>query len=224
MRISTNSSTINDQLSLNCTSTKPTKPNQRKFRVAVNADGSVISTTCLGSIFDHHHNDSSHVDPNSEHQFSSNETGDLVYKSDQRAPNVFVQSKNGSYFDASNGFLEIYGPANGQNRRLLGRVGVRILRGEFAPRFNGANITGSVKITSLELVQSSSIQSSDSLSDQCITKLTRFARPLLTEMFNVFFERYAQFAIPLLDGFKCVSPDFSINSRSMQVDCDFWKK
>jgi hypothetical protein len=43
-------------------------------------------------------------------------------------------------------------------------------------------------------------------------------------MFSAFLERYAQFPLPLLDGFKCMSPDFMINRRSMQVDCDFASK
>jgi len=210
------SPSIKDQLSLNCTSTKPQKP-YRKPRVYVNPSTTgEVKKPCLGSIFE---NNTSTVDP--KQQFSSNDTGDLVYKSNQMAPWIIVQGKNRSYFNASNGFLEVYGPMSGQDqkRQLLGRADVRVMHGDFIPKFNGANITGSITITKLELVQSS-MPSSGSFSDQGLTKLSHFARPLLTEMFNVFFDRYAQFAIPLLDGFRCASPDFSINSRSMQVDCD----
>jgi len=204
---------IKDQLSLNCT-TSQSKPVRKVNRWDIHSGIGGSFKSCMGSIFNN--NDST----TSNSQFASNDTGDLVYKSNQRAPSIIVYSKDYAYFDASNGFLEIFGPTNGQEqpRQLLGRAEVRVLRGDFVPKFNGANITGSIRITNLELGQSST--QSSSLGDQWLSKLGQFAQPLLTEMFNVFFDRYAQFSIPLLDGFQCASPNFMINSRSMQVDCD----
>jgi hypothetical protein len=150
---------------------------------------------------------------NVDQQYGLNETGDFVYKSNQRAPSVIVQHDR-AFFDASNGTLELYGPA--PKRQLLGRVDVKVLRGEFMPKLHGANITGSVKINSLELAQTPTQK--PSLGD--LTKLTEFSKPILFEMFNAFLDRYAQFPIPMLDNLDCASPDFLITDRSMQVDCD----
>jgi len=197
---------IKNQLSLNCKSSpKSTGKNQRWGGEITT--GLHVNKSCMGSIFDN----------DQKPQYASNDTGDMIFKSDRRAPSIIVQSKDRSYFDASNGILEIYGPTNGQDekRQLLGRAEVRELRGDFLPKFNGANVTGSMKITKLELAQPSG-----AFNDQSISKLTQFAQPLLTDMFNVFFDRYAQFPIPLPDGFQCASPDFMVNNRTMQIDCD----
>jgi hypothetical protein len=210
---------IKDQLSLNCKSSsksgKSTNKNLR-FGGVISSGIEISKSMCMGSIFDNQNSTNDQQKP----QYASNDTGDMIFKSDRRAPSIIVQSKDHSFFDASNGILEIYGPANGQDqkRQLLGRAEVRELRGDFVPKFNGANITGSIKITKFELGPMS--EQRRSFDDQSISKLTQFAQPLLTDMFNVFLDRYAQFAIPLLDGFQCVSPDFMINNRTMQIDCD----
>jgi len=216
-------SSIQQQLRLNCsTSTLDARKRYRIKQKVVSGRSSI----CLGSIFE---NITSIVD-----HYPSNATGDLVYKSGSKAPSVFVQSAQLGFFDGSNGALEVYGPAVGQNerqeerqeerqstRQLLGRADIRTLRGEFTPKFNNKNITGNVKITSLQLEKASfgSVQSR-SISDDWIIKLTQFATPILTEMFNTFFNRLAQFPIPLLDGFECTSPEFIVSARTMQVDCD----
>jgi hypothetical protein len=207
-----NSTKIHAQLALNCTA-KSTTGSRRKLRVVVTPDGGVKST-CIGSIFENN-NDSTGTDQ----QFHVNATSDLIYRSDSRAPSIIVVSKGHAYFDASNSVLEILGPIDGQDhkRRSLGRAEIRVLRGDFVPKFDGTNVTGSIEITNLEFGQST-------FNGQSRKKLIEFARPLLTEMFSAFLERYAQFPLPLLDGFKCMSPDFMINRRSMQVDCDFASK
>jgi len=89
--------------------------------------------------------------------------------------------------------------------------------GEFTPKLNKNNITGSVKINELVLSQSATYRSID---NDWLVKLQEFAKPLLTDMFNAFLERYAQFPIPMLDGFECMDPKLSIMVRSMQVSCD----
>jgi len=150
-------------------------------------------------------------------QFASNATGDLVYKSGYKAPSIFVHSNRNGFFDASNGVLEMYGP-DGQKGQVLARADVRLLRGDFTPKFNGHNITGSVNITRIQLSQS--WPQSRSTGDQWLIRLTQFAKPILNEMFNTIFNDLAQFPMPMLDGFECASPEFSISSRTMQVDCD----
>jgi len=125
----------------------------------------------------------------------------------------------GRAFDISNGVLEIYGSASGQQqqRKLLAKAEIKSMQGEFEPKLNKANITGSIKITKLELTQSAS--RSRSVGVDWLLLLQEFALPLLTEMFNSFFKKYAQFPIPMLDGFECVKPELSIMSRTMQITC-----
>jgi hypothetical protein len=121
------------------------------------------------------------------------------------------------HFDGSNGVLEIYGQAVGQQQgKLLAKADIKSMVGEFTPKLNKNNITGTVQITNLELSQSAT----RSIDNDWLVKLEEFAKPLLTDMFNAFLERYAQFPIPLLDGFECASPELSIMARSMQVSCD----
>jgi len=200
------SSSIKDQLLLNCTSDAPLPPKKPSTRKSTGVSRS-NSLTCIGSMLENMTN----VD---EQQFSNNDTGDFVFKSNKNAPTIIVQSKDRAFFDASNSFLELYGPE--PKRQLLARVDIKLLRGDFMPKFNGRNITGSINIKQLELAQSPTQK--PSLGD--LAKLTEFSKSILTDMFNVFLERYAQFFIPLLDDFKCASPDFLISTRSMQLDCD----
>jgi hypothetical protein len=58
------------------------------------------------------------------------------------------------------------------------------------------------------------------ITPEWLAKLTQFVQPILTEMFNDFFSKYAQFSIPLPEKYQCTSPQFSILARTMQVDCD----
>jgi len=210
-----NSSTIQDQLVINCSS----RPKPQKFGVLFSwkksakerqASGADVGSMC--SVFENL--------PNfDQQQFNSNDTGDLVFTTNQRAPSVIVYKKDRAYFDASNGILELFAPkTKDQSGKLLARAEVQILRGEFYPKMKGLNITGSVNITDLIFSQSST--QSRSIGDQWLSKLGPYSKPVLTAMFNGFFDRYAQFPIPLLDGYNCTSPTFSIGRRSMQIDCD----
>jgi hypothetical protein len=207
------SSAIQQQLALNCTTAPPPVETRKRFRYRAKALPVRVSQ-CLGSLFEN---------VTAVEEYSSNVTGDLVYKSNRGAPSVFIHSAERAFFDGSNGVLEVYGPAVGQNdqRMLLGRAEIRVLRGEFTPNFTNKNFTGAIKITTLQLDKASfgSTQSKPTSEDWLI-KLTQFATPILTEMFNTFFNRLAQFPIPLLDGFECTSPEFLVSARTMQVDCD----
>jgi hypothetical protein len=53
-------------------------------------------------------------------------------------PSIVVFDKDRAYFDGSNGFLELYGPATGANqqRKLLVKVDIRSMQGEFVPRLD----------------------------------------------------------------------------------------
>jgi len=200
-----NSPTIQNFLKLNCTSASNRGP--RKSPIGVRRQDAL----CLGSLLDNFTN----ID-----QFSTNDTGDLTYKTSQKAPSVFVQDKGFGYFDGGVGNLEIYGPAMGGsgNRKLLVKMDVQVIRGDFNPKWNGANITGSIKITRLHVDQIKSQPAS--MTDEWIKKFSQLVVPTLLDMFNAFLSTYAQFPIPLLNGTKCGSPEFLISPRTMQVDCD----
>jgi hypothetical protein len=207
------SSSIQQQMALNCNTAPPPVETRKRYRMKAKAL-SVRMSQCLGSLFEN---------VTAVEQYSSNVTGDLVYKSNRGAPSVFVHSAERGFFDGSNGVLEVYGPAVGRHeqRKLLGRAEVRVLRGEFKPNFINKNFTGAINITSLQLEKASfGSTQSRAISEDWLIKLTQFATPILTEMFNAFFNRLAQFPIPLLDGFECTSPEFLVSARTMQVDCD----
>jgi len=94
-------------------------------------------------------------------------------------------------------------------------------------------ITGSVNITDLQfslssftalqlsLASSANIQTRfRSLAEPTLKKLTQLSIPILTEMFNGFFNEYAQFPTPLAEGYECESPEFRWTQRTMQIDSD----
>jgi len=198
-----------DLLTLNCTSASTPasrrRPGANKF--GVNRKRGPL---CLGSLLEDFNIG----------QFSTNDTGDLVYKSTQKAPAVYVQSSGLSYFDGGVGNLEIYGPAMRRdgNRQLLVKLDVQMFRGEFIPKWNGANITGSIKITRLHVDKVQNQRRS--MPAEWTKKFNQVVMPMMVDMFNTFLDTYAQFPIPLLANIKCGSPEFLISPRTMQVDCD----
>lgn len=218
---------IDNILMLNCTSRcagdaghggtrkalrKINRKYNRNLKLTRNINRS-IAGSCMGSIFENMTN------INQQQLGGVNDTGDFVYKSNSRAPSIIVHAKDRAYFDASNGVLELYGPANGLNQRqLLAKADVRSMQGNVTLSMNTLNITASINITKLELVQSS--MQTRTFGDDWLIKLHDFAKPMLAEMFNAFFKRYAQFPIPMLDGLECMSPELNIAARSVQVDCD----
>jgi hypothetical protein len=207
------SPSIQDVLWLNCSSASPKNGGRsgRGGRVQSPANMPKPGSLCLGSLLENFTN---------MEQFSANDTGDLVYKTNQKAPFVYIQSNGFGYFDGGVGNLEIYGPAKGPNgnRQLLARFDVPLMRGEFTPKWNGANITGSVKITRLHVDKLQSQPTS--MTTEWLGKLSQVAVPTLIETFNSFLNTYAQFPMPLLAGYKCTSPEFIVLPRTMQVDCD----
>jgi len=212
---------INDVLLLNCSAISKEKSRHYSTRakggVAIQSGLTFgTSKSCLGAVFGNMTN----FEQQQQEWTSSNDTGDLVYKSNTRAPSIVVFGKDRAFFDGSNGVLELYGPAFGANqqRKLLVKVDIRSMQGEFMPRLDKANITGSIKMTKLELSQAS--WQTRSIGEEWLIKLEEFAKPLLTDMFNVFFDRYARFPVPMLDGFECSTPAFWVSARTMQVDCD----
>lgn len=85
------------------------------------------------------------------------------------------------------------------------------------------SITGSVNITDLQLSPAAPapiLARTRQLFDSTISKLSQLSVPVLTEMFNAFFSQYAQFPIPLVDGYACQSPELRWFQRTMQVDTD----
>jgi hypothetical protein len=215
-------SSVADLLKLNCTS----RYVSRKARIyPLNRQQQFPSGLCLGSIFDN------------ATQFSSDAVGDLVFKS-QRPLQVIVrqppQKSLFGLFSADGGMVEVYGAAGSDGKReLLGKANIQLLRGDFMPKMDGCNITGSVNITDLQfssiaftnaqlgLASQVSIQTRlRSLAEPTLKKLTQLSIPILTEMFNGFLDEYAQFPMPLVEGYECASPEFRWTQRTMQIDSD----
>jgi len=132
---------IQSQLKLNCTDRIVLIAKQPKFTIGSTLTAEKYrSSLCLGALLENF------TIPD---QFSPDDIGDLVYKSEQKAPSVLIWSDRTAYFDAGTGNLDIYGPAlENKARQLLARVVIEMLRGEFIPKWNGVNITGAIKITS----------------------------------------------------------------------------
>lgn len=71
-------------------------------------------------------------------RFAHNDTGDLTYKTEQKAASIFILSDRTAYIDGGIGNLDIYGPAMGKDKLLLARMVVQAMRGEFTPKWNKA--------------------------------------------------------------------------------------
>jgi hypothetical protein len=208
-------SSMQHLLSLNCDGTTTPKPKPAKPGLRNGASGwrrgrqEVMTAKCLGSLFANFTNSA----------YSASDSGDIVYKCGQKAPAIFVDSDKRAFFDGSNGALEFHGPAGsgGGNRQMLARVDIRLMRGDFIPKMVKTNITGTVKINALELSNSPGYRTFHS---GWLLSAASFAKPLITESLNAFFDRYGQFPLPLPEKYTCVSPQFTIQPRSMQIDCD----
>jgi hypothetical protein len=172
------------------------------------------AATCLGSVFDNI----------TTGQFPTDAMGDLVFKSQRPLQVVVRASPEKSVFGVNSGMIEAYGPAGADGKReLLGRADIESLRGEFLPKLSECNITGSVNITDLELKPASPAPIRALfrlLPDPTLIKLSQLAVPILTEMFNTFLNQYAQFPLPLIDGYVCDSPELHWTQRTLQVDSD----
>lgn len=214
------SSSTQHLLSLNCDGAptptptpKPTKPSARKspYRGPPGkANGDRPAPKCLGSLF----NNFTNFGP-----YSASDMGDIVFKSNHKAPAVYVDSDKRAFFDASGGVVEFFGPAqSGGYRSMLARADVRVLRGDFIPKLNKANITGTIKINSLELSQPQS--NFRTMTAEWLVDVALFVAPVITESMSNFFDRYAQFPVPLPSKYECLSPQFLVTARTMQIDCD----
>jgi len=210
------SNAIKDLLKLNCSGAG--NSNIRRFKAGVLISSSLgVDTSrgsfCLGTVFDNVTN----------MQFPVNAYGDLVFKS-QRPLAVFVRQPQKSYFGATSGTIEAFGPAGSDGKReLLGRAEIELLRGDFFPALDGCNITGSINITDVQLTQASPapVQARiRSIADETLIKLAKLSAPILKQMFNSFLDDYAQFPVPLVDGYECASAELRWTQRTMQVDCD----
>jgi len=224
-----NNSAIVQQLTLNCSNIQANRPKKLakaygrkpvRGGVGIQSGLEIITRSgCLGDIFDNESNAG---------QFSMNSTGDLVFKT-QRPLEIYVQDKSKkSRFYNNGGYLEIYEyDQSGSNvkpdSKLILRADVKSLRGEFIPKLNRTNITGSVAITKLELakparsIQGRAIQ----LTDPLLIKLSKIAQPILTQIFNKFLDEYAQFPLPIVDGYACEQAQLQLTNRTMQLDCEF---
>jgi hypothetical protein len=178
--------------------------------------GSVNEVKCMGSLFAN----ASNFGP-----YNGNDTGDIVFKTDKPGV-VFIDSDKRAFFDGSNGVLEFYG-AKGQNgqRPFLARVDVRTMRGQFTPKLNKANITGSIKLDTLELAPSSQSWSSSSsnnvqMSPEWLQRAASFSKPMIERAINNFLDRYAQFPVPMPSKYECSSPAMNVLHRTVQLDCD----
>jgi hypothetical protein len=188
--------------------------------------------SCLGSIFDN----------TTIGQYPTDATGDLVFKS-QRPLQVMVRrspqqhwfgqsnsnnnnannppARSGSAANNVGGSIEAYGPVGADGKReLLVKADVQKLFGEFNPKMSGCNITGSVNVSSLQLTQSSQQLRHRSLDDPVLSQLSQLSMPILAEMFNIFLQEFAQFPLPLLDGYECVNPELMYDDRTIQMDAD----
>lgn len=215
-------STSTTKTTTKTTTTKATvPPKSRKYargppapaaKPAVKGYNQGESAACLGQVLE------TFKIGKSDWAFAKSDIGEIIYKSGPKAGFVFVQSDKGGVFDGSNGVLEIYGPVgHGGYRQLLVRTEVRLLRAEFMPKMNGANITATVKIIDLELVQP---PPQSRMSAEWLMKLAQFVTPILNDMINDFMMNYAQFPVSLPEKYECTSPEFSIMPRTMQIDCD----
>jgi len=216
-----NASAIKGLLRLNCSTTPSGQRRSKSMREQPISIGGPINIgtgktpMCLGAIFE-----------NSTTQFAPDAIGDLVFKSQRPLQVIVHQSPKKSNFSLSRvggGFIEVYGPVESGRRELLGRADIRSLVGEFVPKMNKCNVTGTVTITDLQLAASSPapIQARHrSLGEPSLAQLGQLSQPLLTEMFNIFLTEYAQFPVPLLEGYECTSPEFRWMQRTMQIDCD----
>jgi len=212
--VNSTNSALKDLLKLNCTS--PADQARRyKFGLGISTGFGVNTTRalCLGSVFANVSNA----------QFPIDARGDLVFKS-QRPLAVFVRQPQKSYFGTSSGMIEAYGPIGSDGKReLLGRADIELLRGDFFPAIDGCNVTGSINITDLQLTQASPapIQARiRSIADPALIKLAQLATPILKDVFNTFLDQYAQFPVPLVDGYECASPEIRWSQRTVQIDCD----
>lgn len=203
-------SSLRDLLKLNC-STHAVK----SARTFPGGRSTVPSSLCLGSVFDNV----------SIGNYPPDAVGDLVFKSQRPLAVIVRQPPQKSYFGVSSGLIEAYGPAaaGSGKRELLGRADIQSLRGEFSPKAKAANVTGSVNISDLHLAPASPAPSQArvrSMADPALVKLSQLATPILTEMFNEFLAQFAQFPVPLLEGYECKTPEFHWTQRTMQINCD----
>jgi len=125
------------------------------------------------------------------------------------------------------GYIEIYEACdhseNSRPPKVMFRADVRKLNGQFLPKLNGTNVTAQVEIEELELSQQSSsirVSARSQLSDASLVKLSKLVKPILNAMFNTFLEKFAQFPVPLIEGYECASPALRWLNRTMQIDCD----
>jgi len=206
-------SSFTDLLKLNCSSSSSSVRRQPRI-YPLGRQLTPPSGLCLGSVFDN-----ATLGP-----FSTDAIGDLVFKSQRPLQVIVRQSPQKSSFGVNGGLIEVYGAAGPDGKReLLGRADVQMLRGEFLPKMSDCNITGSVNITDLQLDQTSpaSVQSRyRTLANPTLPKLSQLSIPLLTEMFNGFFKDFAQFPMPMVEGYVCSSPEFRWTQRTMQIDSD----
>jgi len=206
--LSTSPQSIKDLLKMNCS----TSIVARRFKSMRSSDA-----RCLGSIFEN-------ATTTTIGQYPSDAVGDLVFKTQRPLQVIVRQSPQKGHLHGTSGSLEAYGPvgANGK-RELLGRADVQLLHGDFSPKLNVSNITGSVNVTNLQLIKSSHppVQARiRSFDDPTLSQLAKLSTPILTAMFNSFFEQFAQFPVPLVAGYECASSEFRWTQRTMQIDCD----
>jgi len=202
-------SPLQNLLKLNCT-----MDTRRKVVGAYPLNRQLLPTgLCLGSVFD-----------NATIDFPIGAIGDLVFKS-QKPLQVLVRSgPQKSYFGVNGGMIEAYSSADSNGKReLLGRADILSMRGDFMPKMSECNITGSINITDLQLTQSPSSSAQTrvrALANPIMAKLSQLSIPILTEMFNGFLTKFAQFPLPLVEGYECASPEFRWSQRTMQIDCE----
>jgi hypothetical protein len=216
--IPSSSSQVRNYLKMRCVSSKPSpKIVQRQNTPAPSAAASSPMPACLGAVFENNNDTSSEssTDNNDDEGY-----GDLVFKS-QRPLQVVLDAP--SYqFGVDGGLIEAYGSIVDGKRELLGRADVQWIRGEFTPKLDGCNITGSVMIHQLQLGSSSMSAPAAarirSMSSVMLDKLAQLAKPVFVEMFNSFLDQFAQFPIPLVEGLECESPKMEYaDNRTMQV-------
>jgi len=210
-------STLLNLLKFDCSGPSSNPVEQRRLKTHNRIYGQSRSMpSCLGSVF-----------ANSTQKFPKDATGDLVFKSQRPLQVMIRRSPQKHWFGQSaryasvGGSIEVYGPiATDGKRNLLATANIQKLSGEFSPKMSGCNATGSIVISELELIQSGPQSRVRSLADPVLSQLSQISMPVFEEMFNNFLREFAQFPMPMLDGYECVEPELIFHDRAIQMDAD----
>lgn len=209
-------SPVRSYLKMRCPS-KPAPAQRRQMESSSPQPSSTVpEVACLGELFESNSSSSDESSSDTKDGF-----GELIFKS-QRPMQVVLQSP--SYqFGVDGGMIEAYGaPGSDGKRELLARADVQWIRGSFMPKMDGCNVTGSVHIDQMRLVQSSitspAVARIRSMPESMLDQMAQLCSRVFTETFGSFLDQYAQFPMPLTEGLECESPQMQFaDNRTIQI-------